>query len=649
MPNDYINQITDTGGTTYDIRDTVKQGTIFQGAVDGTSTSTVFTATIDGITEYHDGLAVMLKNGVVTSASGFTININGLGAKPVYNSMAAASAETTIFNINYTLLLVYDSTRVAGGCWLNYRGYNSDTNTIAYQIRTNSSNLPTASALYRYRLLFTSADRTKWIPVNTTNSTSATSKKTMNTLAIDPFGDIAYYGSTSVLSANANVGATTLWRQYVINLGYSFNTTGSALVMTYPAPVFVKCTPQSDGSAKIDGYVQALPNTADGKIYIYLGTAYSETNIELVPQHPVYYYTGGAIRLWTGKADFSGSYTDLTDKPTIPSSAADVGAVPTTRTVNGKALSSDISLTASDVGALASESDPVFTSSAAYGISSSDISTWNGKQNALVSGTNIKTINSESILGSGDITISGGGSISAMKRIGASSGTLTLSTSYQTIKMSQTSFTEGSDFEASTNGIKCKKAGLIHISAKVRLADGFTANDYVNCRAYNNTTSTAIGSGRIRMPFQAYNGDVVIDCYAVVSANDDIYLQAQNETGSRGKVTYSVTVLSIAYVNTGSGGGGGVTDVRINNSSIVSGGVADFGAYELGNLDFSSIAIGDFLDHITSIYQSSVVGGDVQAVCDNIIQSEELIGMDIIDLLIIALHDVYNLIEMLQP
>ena len=38
----------------------------------------------------------------------------------------------------------------------------------------------------------------------------------------------------------------------------------------------------------------------------------------------------------------------------IPKSAADVGAVPTTRTVNGKALSSNITLSASDVGARAS-------------------------------------------------------------------------------------------------------------------------------------------------------------------------------------------------------------------------------------------------------------------------------------------------------
>ncbi|MBO7066967.1 MAG: hypothetical protein J6W40_05090, partial [Alphaproteobacteria bacterium] len=36
---------------------------------------------------------------------------------------------------------------------------------------------------------------------------------------------------------------------------------------------------------------------------------------------------------------------------TVPTTAADVGAVPTSRTVNSKALSSDITLTASDVGA----------------------------------------------------------------------------------------------------------------------------------------------------------------------------------------------------------------------------------------------------------------------------------------------------------
>ena len=62
--------------------------------------------------------------------------------------------------------------------------------------------------------------------------------------------------------------------------------------------------------------------------------------------------TQARTNIGAGTSSFSGSYNDLSNKPTIPSTAADVGAVPTTRTVNGKALSADITLSASDVGAL---------------------------------------------------------------------------------------------------------------------------------------------------------------------------------------------------------------------------------------------------------------------------------------------------------
>lgn len=274
---------------------------IYYGVCDGTSTSIAFTATIDGITEYTEGLTIILKNGVVTSAAGFTININNLGAKPVYHNMAAATAETTIFNINYTLMLIYEN-RVSGGNWLCYRGYDSNTNTIGYQLRTNSSTLPASVKTYRYRLLFTSADGTKFVPANADTSTSADTIKTPITTPIDPFGEIVYYGTTSAVNANANFGAAYLWQQYTVNLGYSFNNSNAALTLTYPAPVYVKATPQSNGSVIIDAtnpYVQELPSAEDGKIYIYLGLAYSATNIELRMNHPVYHYKDGAIRLWS--------------------------------------------------------------------------------------------------------------------------------------------------------------------------------------------------------------------------------------------------------------------------------------------------------------------------------------------------------------
>ena len=276
-------------------------GQLFYGEVDGTSTSTAFTAQIPGVRSYEKGLAIVLKNGVVTSASGYTININGLGALPVYRSTAAATQDTTYFNVNYTMLFVYEE-RVPGGNWLLYMGYDSNTNTIGYQLRTNSRTIPVNGQTGRYRLLFSSQTNIRLIPANTSSSTSATAAKTVNTTPINPFGEILYYGSTTVLASGSTPGTGVLWQQYAITLGYSFNRTGSALTMTANEPVYVVCTPQSDGSAIIDSttpFTQSLPTTNDGKIYIFLGTAYSATAMELVAHHPVYYYNNG-IKLWTG-------------------------------------------------------------------------------------------------------------------------------------------------------------------------------------------------------------------------------------------------------------------------------------------------------------------------------------------------------------
>ena len=267
--------------------------------VDAGSTSTVYTASCPEITEYKDGVCVMLMNGRVTSASGFTVNVNGLGAKPVYSTLAAASRATTLFNINYTLLLVYNSKRVEGGCWDAYYGYDSNTNTIGYQLRTNSTSMQTTDKFYRYRLLFISADNQHYVPVNTSNSTNATAARTVTQRPINPFGAIIYYGHTTAINANAYPTSTYMWTQYNFEMGYSFG----ALTLTQSHPVYIKCAPQSDGSAIIDSttpYVQSLPNAADGKIYIYLGIATSATTVELFVNHPVYCYRNGGIQLWTG-------------------------------------------------------------------------------------------------------------------------------------------------------------------------------------------------------------------------------------------------------------------------------------------------------------------------------------------------------------
>jgi hypothetical protein len=82
--------------------------------------------------------------------------------------------------------------------------------------------------------------------------------------------------------------------------------------------------------------------------------------------------------------------------------------------VNGKV--GIVSLTAVDVGAEAS--DPTILKGAAIGVSvqayNADLTSWaaiapSAKQNTLVSGTNIKTINGNSVLGSGNLTVTGAG------------------------------------------------------------------------------------------------------------------------------------------------------------------------------------------------------------------------------------------------
>lgn len=170
---------------------------------------------------------------------------------------------------------------------------------------------------------------------------------------------------------------------------------------------------------------------------------------------------------WNNKSDFSGSYNDLTDKPTIPtvptSNTAftnDAGYI-TSSALNGYATTGDVQTATNDMAtktwvgqqgyltehqslsnyytksetsgatqistALASKANTATTYTktevdTALGGKADTATTYtktevdnaitgatSTKQDTLVSGTNIKTINNESLLGSGNIDIQGGG------------------------------------------------------------------------------------------------------------------------------------------------------------------------------------------------------------------------------------------------
>lgn len=297
-----ISSITLPGGNSYNFKDAkLRQdaakytSTIPYGHVDSTSTSTVFTATVDGVTDLHDGVSVMLYNGVVSSTSGCTLNVNGLGAKPIYSNMAAATREAGTFYKGYTIIFVYDSTRVAGGCWIYYRGHYSDTQTalrLGYGLKLKKK-------VGRYVIVVTDADGYVFPLCDYYNNPSA--NKELTTDSFNPFGGIYQNISGSDYNAGSNLASNLALTYSLADCRYTFNLINGTITFIAKENVYIRCIPQTDGMVKLDGndcLTQTLPSSKDGKVYILLGYAYDGYRILLFPSHPIYYYNSG-IRLWS--------------------------------------------------------------------------------------------------------------------------------------------------------------------------------------------------------------------------------------------------------------------------------------------------------------------------------------------------------------
>ena len=100
-------------------------------------------------------------------------------------------------------------------------------------------------------------------------------------------------------------------------------------------------------------------------------------DVELEPiftTSPAAGITSSDITNWNSKTSFSGDYDDLTNKPTIPTKTSDL---------------------TNDSGFITSytETDPVFSASAAHSITSSDITNWNSKADAGITELNTTPIN----------------------------------------------------------------------------------------------------------------------------------------------------------------------------------------------------------------------------------------------------------------
>lgn len=270
------------------------------GQVDSTSTATAFTATVDGIDELRDGVCCYIRNGVVTSATGCTLNINGLGAKPMYYTTSSTGRVTSHFSINYTWLFIYNSTRVAGGCWDSYWGYNSEYNlsqNYIYIGRIDVGDYPTSA----YSLgAFDVND--KWTPFVTTATTS-TGKSLVQ--SVFPIGakiyrdTVARSGNTSyndvylyTTLSNLDLRYSSVNHNQAIFPNYNFNRVFMPVIVDVANNTFTLTTQTTNGYT--NNFTNERSLKADN-FYIEIGFNSASTTsyyLTLICENNLYYYDG---------------------------------------------------------------------------------------------------------------------------------------------------------------------------------------------------------------------------------------------------------------------------------------------------------------------------------------------------------------------
>ena len=205
----------------------------------------------------------------------------------------------------------------------NYDGYSEldattngitstgDRNDPNYQNRFYYSNpgVKSYTAGGRYTLTFTKSPGYV-LPITATDNKYSGEAKTYTTESFNPFDEIYYRNSSGVLAADGIVGAATLYRQYLFDARYSFTgitSTASTSIMSAGKPVFIVCTPQSDGSAKLysEPLAFAPPASDDGRLYILIGYSYDCYRIDMLLHKPVYQYKKSALRILTGMSQYA--------------------------------------------------------------------------------------------------------------------------------------------------------------------------------------------------------------------------------------------------------------------------------------------------------------------------------------------------------
>ena len=172
---------------------------------------------------------------------------------------------------------------------------------INYSINGGNYTAGTGSyAITRFSLMLQKADGTWEKPTDTSVTYSQATNKTVNTNGF-LLNQILYYNNTTGISGGQLTGLNKVYSKHAtVPMSYSTNcgTTPGWALGTW---IYLVGTLGADGLFYLDTtqwWSDALPNSADGKLYIRLGPASSSTGdtVALLEDRPIFYHDGNGVK-----------------------------------------------------------------------------------------------------------------------------------------------------------------------------------------------------------------------------------------------------------------------------------------------------------------------------------------------------------------
>lgn len=270
----YWNSGVPTACTASELKSTIGLSHIYYGSCTSAASDTTKVVTCDEYTTLTTGdiIFVNFTNTNTGTAANLQLQVNTTTAKPIKylnNGSSSNIPGNGYIAANYTYRFIYN-----GSQWI----MDVNSNFTAQQINLQGG-VKAGATIVAGNLIVGNSDGLYY------------HLKTGD--AFDIRWPILYAGSAiATFKSNGNVYS---------ELNIAIGTTQTMTLITF-APIYIKGTLSGTTFTPISTtpLTQTIATDNDGYVYIYLGFAYSTSEIRLLANHPIYYYDGSSVQLYGG-------------------------------------------------------------------------------------------------------------------------------------------------------------------------------------------------------------------------------------------------------------------------------------------------------------------------------------------------------------